>query len=391
VYVNSAEWFNHQVELTPPSECARPGGNLVDVFLLVDLSSSFADDLPVFKSQAQLVISVLKALNSNTRFGLGKFEDYPIPPFGDPGAGDKAYERLVDLTFDTDHVLATIAGLSIRHGGDGPESQLVALFQAATGKGQDLSGVGFLQASIPPGQQANFRDGATKIFLLWTDAPFHHPGDPGTIPYPGPSFDEAKAAIKALDPPKVIGISSGGGGIADLKAIAAATDALAPAGGIDCNNDGIIDIPAGEPLVCSIGASGAGLAEAIIALVDAAASTVSVDSTRGWQTTSFRVTKGQQVSFSTVGTWTVDFRNFPYVGPEGYTPAVDTTIYQGCKLAPTVPYGKLLVRVGDSTSFQVIGSAGTLTADRDGELAFRIHDADACLVDNAGTVTVTVE
>jgi len=59
---------------------------------------------------------------------------------------------------------------------------------------------------------------------------------------------QVKAAIKALDPPKVIGISSGGGGIADLKAIAAATGALAPVGGIDCNNDGIIDIPAGALL-----------------------------------------------------------------------------------------------------------------------------------------------
>jgi hypothetical protein len=79
----------------------RPATSAVDVFLLVDLSSSFADDLPVFKAQAPVIISALKALKPNIRFGLGKYEDYPIPPFGDLSAGDKAYERLVDLTPDT--------------------------------------------------------------------------------------------------------------------------------------------------------------------------------------------------------------------------------------------------------------------------------------------------
>jgi hypothetical protein len=153
---------------------------------------------------------------------------------------------------------------------------LAALFQAATGAGQDLSGVGFPGASIPPGQQANFRAGATKLFLLWTDAPFHQPGDPGAIPYPGPSAATTVDAILALDPPKVIGISSGGGGIADLQAIALATGGVAPTGGVDCDGDGVVDILEGEALVCSISFSGAGISEAIIALVEAAAATTEV-------------------------------------------------------------------------------------------------------------------
>jgi hypothetical protein len=201
---------------------------------------------------------------------LGSFEDYPIPPFGDAGSGDVAYRRNIDLTFDTAAVEAVISGLFTRFGADGPQSQLPALFQAASGEGQDLSGVGFPGANISPGQQANFRAGATKLFLLWTDAPFHLPGDPGDIPYPGPSFAETVNAILALDPPKVIGISSGGGGLADLQAIAAATNAVAPPGGVDCNGDGIIDIPEGEPLVCTIASSGVGIGEAILAIVEAA-------------------------------------------------------------------------------------------------------------------------
>lgn len=197
-------------------------------------------------------------------------------------------------------------------------------------------------------------------------------------------------AIVALDHAKVIGISSGSDGAADLRTIATQTGALAPPGGIDCNRDGVIDVAAGQPLVCSIGTSGAGLAEATIALIEAAASTFTVDATRGWQTTSLKVTTGQQVAFAAVGTWTVDFRSFSKVGAEGYTPAEDSRIFQGCKLDPTLPYGKLLARVGDAPSFQVIGKQGTLVADREGLVAFRIHDVDACLVDNEGKVTVTV-
>jgi hypothetical protein len=49
-------------------------------------------------------------------------------------------------------------------------------------------------------------------------------------------------------------------------------------------------------------------------------SSFNVDSTKGWQTTSLKVTKGQQLSFSAVGSWTVDFR-IPnsYVGADGYS------------------------------------------------------------------------
>ena len=247
-----------------------------DIFILVDTSGSFLDDLPNFKAQAPSIISTLKAANPNTKFGLGSFEDYPINPFGDAGAGDVAYRRDIDLTFDTVAVEAVISGLFVRSGSDLPQSQLTALFQAASGSGQDLSGAGFPGASIPPGQQANFRNGATKLFLLWTDAAFHLPGDPGSIPYPGPSFADTVAAILALDPPKVIGISSGGVGVADLQAMAAATNAFAPPGGVDCNGDGIVDLLEGNPLVCTISSSGAGIGSAIIAIVKAAAEPTSV-------------------------------------------------------------------------------------------------------------------
>jgi fibro-slime domain-containing protein len=121
------------------------------------------------------------------------------------------------------------------------------------------------------------------------------------------------------------------------------------------------------------------------------ASTVTISSTAGWQTTSFKVAKGQQMYFVAGGSWTVDYRNFRSVGPDGYTPEVDRTIFQGCKLESILPYGVLLVRIGaDDPTFIAIGSNDELPAYRDGFLQFRIHDADDCLGDNAGQVTSIV-
>jgi hypothetical protein len=245
-------------------------GTPTDLFFVVDLTGSFYDDLPVFKSEAPKIIETLKSEGTDLKVGLASFEDYPITPFGSLASGDQAYRRNIDLTADTASVLNVINGLSTRSGYDTPESQLAALYQAATGAGQTISG--YAGATIAPGQQAHFRDGAVKLFLLWTDAPFHRPGDPGEIAYPGPSFEDTATAINALDPPKVIGVASGSepGTLADLQAITSATGGVAPEGGVDCDGDGTIDIAEGQPLVCSTAITGEGVGAAMVAVVQAA-------------------------------------------------------------------------------------------------------------------------
>jgi hypothetical protein len=246
-------------------------GAPTDLYFVVDMTGSFADDIGEFKTEAPKIIETLKNEGTDLKVGLGSFEDYPITPFGSAIYGDQAYRRNIDLTADTTSVLNVINGLGTRWGYDEPESQLAALYQAATGAGQAVADP-YAAATIAPGQQAHFRDGAVKLFLLWTDAPFHRPGDPGDIPYPGPSFEDTVAAINALDPPKVIGVASGSypGTLADLQAIAMATGGVAPAGGVDCNGDGTIDIAAGQPLVCATLITGKGVGDAMVAVVQAA-------------------------------------------------------------------------------------------------------------------------
>lgn len=125
---------------------------------------------------------------------------------------------------------------------------------------------GFPSADIPAGQEVNFRDGALKLYLLWSNSPFHVEGDAGDIPYPGPTFLEA---VGALGGAKVAGISSGGSGLSDLSNMAQTTGALAPPGGVDCDGDGIIDIFEGEPLVCIVDDTSTNVGLNIIAIVEA--------------------------------------------------------------------------------------------------------------------------
>ena len=49
------------------------------------------------------------------------------------------------------------------------------------------------------------------------------------------------------------------------------------------------------------------------------------------------------------GSWSVDYRNFPYVGPGGYSEQEDAKIYQGCKIDTSETYGVLLGSVGSAT------------------------------------------
>jgi len=145
----------------------------VDVFFIADLSGSFSDDLPRFKAAAPQIISALIGAGLDVNFGLARFEDYPINPFGSQVSGDHAYERVLDVsspTLDsnsngTPDIIEKINGLFTKSGNDGPQSQLPSLFQAATGAGQNLSSSGFPAASIPANQQVTFATERSRLLF----------------------------------------------------------------------------------------------------------------------------------------------------------------------------------------------------------------------------------
>jgi hypothetical protein len=121
-------------------------------------------------------------------------------------------------------------------------------------------------------------------------------------------------------------------------------------------------------------------------------STVTVSSTTGWQETPVSLKPGDKFTVTYVsGSWTVDYRNFPYVGPGGYSGQEDAKIYQGCKIDTSETYGVLLGSIGSTPNGDFpIGQGGTFAAGNNGYLYLRINDDDACLGDNSGSVTVTI-
>ena len=115
---------------------------------------------------------------------------------------------------------------------------------------------------------------------------------------------------------------------------------------------------------------------------------MTVSSRSGWQRTSWVVEAGRLYSFQGIsGRWSVDGVNLPYVGIEGYSQAADAQIFKGCKMDPNLPYGILLARIGDGPAFTMPPGL-SFSAPGSGTVFLRIHDADRCLVDNDGSVTV---
>jgi hypothetical protein len=117
----------------------------------------------------------------------------------------------------------------------------------------------------------------------------------------------------------------------------------------------------------------------------------SISATTGWQQTSLYLNAGDKFYVDyRGGSWTVDYKNFPYVGPGGYSADIDKTIAAGYKFDSSVPYGYLLGKI-DTGNVIFVGVKGEpFTADVSGFLSLRINDTDTTLGDNDGAITVNL-
>lgn len=153
----------------------------LDFVLMVDLSGSYNNDLPKIKNLAPDIFDKIRAQVNDSRFGLVTFVDFPFGSWG--SSGDYPYRLDRDLTTDRSAWLNAINGMSTKYGGDEPESQNEALYQAAKG--------------IPPNENPSFRKDATRIIAITTDASFHQRGDSGgPFPYPGANDIETISVLK---------------------------------------------------------------------------------------------------------------------------------------------------------------------------------------------------
>ncbi len=152
-----------------------------------------------------------------------------------------------------------------------------------------------------------------------------------------------------------------------------------------------VPIPAGSSSTVRIGEAPGAPQPGLLPKVEAADPN-SISSQSGWQQTALQLKAGEKFSVEyRGGRWSVDYRNFPYVGPEGYTESVDKTIAAGYKFEPAAPYGYLLGKIGEGKVFQIGSSGQKLSADATGYLYLRINDKDLSLWDNDGSIIVSLK
>lgn len=130
--------------------------------------------------------------------------------------------------------------------------------------------------------------------------------------------------------------------------------------------------------------------------------TVTVDASKGWQSTGLFVRTGMRVSFSGFsGEWVSDEDGISYSGAgRSYNcrksdltsseyPSVTTTFRRACaEPLPMACLGALIARVGER-DFSVFEQS-SIIAQEDGEVQLRINDNDKFLNDNSGGLRIVV-
>jgi hypothetical protein len=194
-------------DLELPVSIPASGVSAMDVLFLVDASGSYGDDIATMQANSAAILNDMSSRGFDVAFGVAAFSDFPLETYGDPAFGDEAFYLLQSITTDTDEATNGINALTTYYGLDGPESQLEALYQCATGAGRDINGDGdYDDAGELLPRSIGWRAGTQRVIVFSTDARFH---DSATEPeYPGPTMAETIAALQAANI-MVIGLESG--------------------------------------------------------------------------------------------------------------------------------------------------------------------------------------
>ncbi|WP_299008331.1 hypothetical protein [uncultured Shewanella sp.] len=178
-----------------------PMANALDVVIIIDTTGSTGALLPNWQTRMQEeVIDQFRLADPHTRFALASHLDFPFSPYG--GSDEYAYSLDAQLDSNTEPFIDALNNLESGWGGDGPESQLEALYQVTTGHGRDLNNNGsFLdQGDIAP-TNTGFNDNSPSIIIHFTTPPVFHnePFEPdypysGVINHPA-DFDAVLSAM----------------------------------------------------------------------------------------------------------------------------------------------------------------------------------------------------
>ncbi|MBL8719583.1 MAG: hypothetical protein JNL79_26580 [Myxococcales bacterium] len=167
----------------PLKDILKFGTNIkqVDVGILMDTTASMGGEINNLKDTLSApttgIIASLKKAIPSVGVGIGRFDDFPVAPFGYDGTGakDVPFELLTPITTTEAKAQSAVALLNPYRGGELPESQYEAQYQFLTGEGftWTAGAGGKIDPHVPPAGTtggANFRAGSLPVVVLITDA-----------------------------------------------------------------------------------------------------------------------------------------------------------------------------------------------------------------------------
>jgi hypothetical protein len=155
--------------------------NKGDVGFVVDTTGSMGGTISGLKSSlSTTIIPALKTRIPDLGIGVAAHDDYPYSGYGSAGSGDQAFYFPATpqgyVTTVTANSQAAANALVTHFGGDGPESNVQAMFHALTGSGLSWPG-GSIPAVTPPAGTfgaMRFRSDALPILINLTDITSHN-------------------------------------------------------------------------------------------------------------------------------------------------------------------------------------------------------------------------
>ncbi|HKU45040.1 MAG TPA: hypothetical protein VJR89_43065, partial [Polyangiales bacterium] len=217
------EWPEAELEIELPYGGAAVSRLLIveaepsalDVHLNIDTTGSMGDAIDELQSALRTdIIQRLRARVADVAFGVSRFADFPVDPFGEPGsepdrvAADQPFRLLSPITTNYARVISAVAKLDqpLDHGGDIREASAEALYQIATGAGYSVGTRRYIErkpsaAAVGGGTigGVGFRSSALHVVLHVADSPTHLPDEYELGDLPGThSLDDASAALRAI-------------------------------------------------------------------------------------------------------------------------------------------------------------------------------------------------
>lgn len=237
---------------------ARTSG--ADVAFVVDVTGSMSGVIDQLQREIRSVlVPALRDAIPDVRFSVSSFADFAVDPYG--STGDTPYSTRTVMTSDVDTLEAAVGTLVANGGSDGPEAQVEALYQLATGEGRRGFTEYVPRASCPAGTFGHvcFREGVLPLVFIFTDITSHNgpggadPYDPSLLGTTPATYTDAITALRAHGMP-VVTFWAGG----DLSIAPAALQLARDTEAVD---------GAGEPLVFGIGRSGTDLVARVLEAV----------------------------------------------------------------------------------------------------------------------------